>query len=133
MEELFNEILSTYLIPMLATILTAIASYVGLQIKKLYEKKINTETKKAIVSDVVKMVEQVYKDIHGQEKLQNALERASEILNEKGLTVSETELKTLLESAVYGLSQGWLEDTVYELTPAGEELIQEEQSEEKEA
>ena len=39
MKELFTEILSTYLIPMLATILTAIASYVGIQVKKLYEKK----------------------------------------------------------------------------------------------
>lgn len=98
MEELFNEILSTYLIPMLATILTAIASYVGLQIKKLYEKKINTETKKAIVSDVVKMVEQVYKDIHGEDKYNKAVQYITDALNEKNIPITDLEIKYLIES-----------------------------------
>ena len=129
---LLNQILDIIL-PAAASLIAIWFGILGSKMKASYTEKINTETKKAVVQSTVEYVEQVYKDIHGQEKLQKAVERASEILNEKGLTVSETELKTLLESAVYGLSQGWLEDTAYELTPAGKELIQEEQSEEKEA
>ena len=104
---LLNQILDIIL-PAAASLVAIWFGILGSKMKASYTEKVNTETKKAV-------------------------ERASEILNEKGLTVSETELKTLLESAVYGLSQGWLEDTAYELTPAGKELIQEEQSEEKEA
>lgn len=98
MEELFTEILSTYLIPMLATILTAIASYVGIQVKKLYEKKVNNETKKAIVSDVVKMVEQVYKDIHGKDKYNKAVKYITDALNEKNIPITDLEIKYLIES-----------------------------------
>jgi len=98
MEELFNEILSTYLVPMLATILTAIASYVGIQVKKIYEKKVNTETKKAVVSDVVKMIEQVYKDIHGKDKYNKAVEYITEALNEKNIPITDLEIKYLIES-----------------------------------
>ena len=104
---LLNQILDIIL-PAAASLVAIWFGILGSKMKASYTEKVNTETKKAV-------------------------KRASEILNEKGLTVSETELKTLLESAVYGLSQGWLEDTAYELTPAGKELIQEEQSEEKEA
>lgn len=98
MEELFTEILSTYLIPMLATILTAIASYVGIQVKKLYEKKVNNETKKTIVSDVVKMVEQVYKDIHGKDKYNKAVKYITDALNEKNIPITDLEIKYLIES-----------------------------------
>lgn len=98
MKELFTEILSTYLIPILASILTAIASYVGIQVKKLYEKKVNTETKKAIVSDVVKMVEQVYKDIHGKDKYNKAVKYITDALNEKNIPITDLEIKYLIES-----------------------------------
>ena len=76
------------------------------QIKNAYQKKINDETAKTVVKDVVRFVEQVYGDIHGKEKLQKAIEQVSIILQEKGIKITETEIMMLIESAVYGLNEG---------------------------
>ena len=130
----------TMLNQMLDIILPAAASLVaiwfgilGNKMKAAYLEKVNSETKKNVVQTTVEYVEQVYKDIHGEAKLNKAIERASGILNEKGITVSETELKTLIESAVYGLMQGWTidDDANYTLTEAGQEAIQEAQMNEE--
>lgn len=94
------EILQNYIFEILATIITALASFIGVSIKNVYTKYINTKTKKEIVKDTVNYVEQVFKDIHGQEKLNKAKEKALEWLNEKGIKISETELEILIESAV---------------------------------
>ena len=42
----------------------------------------------------------MYKDLHGDEKLQKALEVASDMLLTKGITISDIELRMLVESAV---------------------------------
>lgn len=97
------EFIQNYLFEILATIITALASFVGVSIKNAYTKYINTQTKKEIVKDTVNYVEQVFKDIHGKEKLEKAKEKALEWLNEKGIKISETELEILIESAVNGL------------------------------
>lgn len=97
------EFIQNYLFEILATIITALASFIGVSIKNAYTKYINTKTKKEIVQDTVNYVEQVFKDIHGKEKLEKAKEKALEWLNEKGIKISETELEILIESAVNGL------------------------------
>lgn len=94
------------LLPVLATFLTGLFTYIGTKLKSAYEKKVNTETAKAVVEDVVKFVEQVYTDIHGKEKLQKAIEQVSIILQNKGISISEAEINMLIESAVYGLNEG---------------------------
>ena len=97
------EILQNYLFEILATIITALASFIGISIKNAYTKYVNTKTKKEIVKDTVNYVEQIYKDIHGAEKLEKAKEKALEWLNEKGIKISDIELEILIESAVNGL------------------------------
>lgn len=97
------ELIQNYIFEILATVITGIASFVGLTIKNAYTKYINTKTKKEIVKDTVNYVEQVYKDIHGAEKLNKAKEKALEWLKQKGIKISETELEILIESAVNGL------------------------------
>lgn len=98
------------LLPVLATFLTGLFTYIGTKLKSAYEKKVNTETAKVVVEDVVKFVEQVYTDIHGKEKLQKAIEQASIILQNKGISISETEINMLIESAVFGLKGGLTSD-----------------------
>ena len=100
------EFIQSYLIEILSVILTGIVTYVGLQIKKLFEQHIDTQVKKNVVDSTVKYIEQVYKDIHGQDKLNKAKEKALEWLNEKGITISDTELEILIESAVNGFNNG---------------------------
>ena len=99
---MFEEI-QPYILEIIVAILTGVASFIGMKVKKVYEEYVNTKTKKDVVDTTVKYVEQVYKDIHGEEKLEKAKEKALEWLNEKGIKISETELEILIESAVNGL------------------------------
>lgn len=103
-----SEFLSTiqpYLLEVIVAILTGIATYIGTRVKKLYEEKVNTETKEKVVSTVVNAVEQLYKDLKGEEKLNKCIENATEMLNEKGITVTELELRMLIESIVNSFNQ----------------------------
>lgn len=88
----------------LSMVITAVFGALGLFFKRLYTNtigdKIKLDTVKEIARVVVKFVEQVYKDIHGEEKLDKALEAFAEMLNNKGITISELEMRVYLESAL---------------------------------
>ena len=99
------ELIQEYLIQILATVITAVASFIGVSIKKAYTKYVDTKTKKEIVELTVKYVEQVNKKVlvTNEDKLRLAKEKALKWLNSKGLKVDDTELDILIESAVNGL------------------------------
>jgi LL-H family phage holin len=101
MEQIFAEII----LPILATAITALAGYIGLQIKALYKKHIDDKTKESVVRTVVKAVKQLYKDLNGEEKLAKAIENITDMLNEKGIAISELEIRMLIESAVEELKE----------------------------
>ncbi|MBR2892284.1 MAG: hypothetical protein IKB94_00370 [Clostridia bacterium] len=92
----------------LSAIITAVASALGVLVKKLWDKtvgnKVKEDTKKDVAALVVRYVEQVYKDIHGEEKLDKALEAFSDMLSEKGITISDLEMRVYLESALAGFN-----------------------------
>lgn len=119
---ILNECLDIIL-PAIASVIAVLFGVLGAKLKSVYDTKIKTDTAKIVVDDVVKFVQQVYKDLDGPEKLQKALTEASTILNEKGISISDTELDMLIESAVYGLKQG-ITETVIEKLP--KETIEEE-------
>lgn len=98
--ELFGTFIEQYGMEILFSIVTAIAGYIGIVAKNLFTKYINDKTKAAVAKTAVQFVEQVYKDLHGEEKLNFALSAASEMLTEKGITVSELEMRYLIEAAV---------------------------------
>lgn len=107
-----NEVLNQFiqiLLPILATFLTGLFTYIGNRLKKVYEEKVNNETAKAVVTDAVKFVEQVYTDLSGKEKLEKATVQVSEILQSKGIKITPAEINMLIESAVYGLNEGWFD------------------------
>ena len=106
--DLLNQLIQI-LLPILATFLTGLFTYIGTRLKSAYEQKVNTETAKVVVENAVRFVEQVYKDLHGKEKLEKAVEQVSQILASKGINLSEAEINMLIESAVYGLNEGWFE------------------------
>lgn len=108
-QELLNQIIQI-LLPILATFLTGVCTYVANRLKKVYEEKVNTQIAKTVVEDAVKFVEQVYTDLHGREKLEKATEQITEVLNAKGIALTEAEIYMLIESAVYGLNEGWFKD-----------------------
>ena len=96
----FNQFLSTYGMKILGTILTALAGYLGVVIKNLCQKYLNDKTKQDVAKTCVKAVEHIHKDLHGEEKFNKALECISDMLAEKGIAVSDIEMKMLIESAV---------------------------------
>lgn len=81
-------------------IVSAVFGMIGILVKNLVAKYLNDNTKRAVAKTVVQFVEQVYTDLHGKEKLRAAMQRAVELLNEKGINVSAVELETLIEAAV---------------------------------
>lgn len=94
------DFINEYGTTILYAILTAIAGYVGIAVKNLYQKCVNDSTKRSVVRTVVQGVEQIYADLHGEEKLDIAIETATEILGEKGITITEFELRMLIEATV---------------------------------
>lgn len=98
--ELFKEFVSAYGTTILYSVLTAIAGYIGIVVKNLYQKYVNDKTKKDVVKTCVSAVEQLYKDLHGEEKYCKAVEAAADMLAEKGITITELEIRMLIEAAV---------------------------------
>ena len=95
-----NEFITTYGATILYSILTAIAGYIGIAIKNLYTKYVNDKTKKDVVHTCVQAVNQIYKDLHGEEKLAKCIDSVSAMLCEKGITITDIEIRMLIEAAV---------------------------------
>jgi hypothetical protein len=95
-----ENIISGYIYQFLLLLFLAFATFLGTQARNLYKKYVTTEIKQSVVRTAVRFVEQVYKDLHGAEKLYKAMTRASELLEEYGISISEDELVALIEAAV---------------------------------
>lgn len=111
---MFAEFVNQYGLQILYTIITAIAGYVGLVIKNLCTKYINDKTKQNVAKSAVQFVEQVYKDLHGEDKLSAALNAASEMLAEKGITITDLEMRVLIEAAVSEFNDAFNKTTAKE-------------------
>lgn len=94
------EFIEIYGMEVLLGILGFIGTALGFIAKNLVKKYLNDKTKMAVAKVCVQFVEQVFKDMHGDDKLFEALERAAAILAEKGIEFSAVEMETLIEAAV---------------------------------
>lgn len=112
---MFAEFINQYGLEIMYALITAIAGYVGIVLKNLVTKYINDKTKRAVAKTAVQFVEQVYKELHGEEKLNAALTAASEMLSEKGIFVSDLEMRVLLEAAVAEFNDAFNKTTDIEL------------------
>lgn len=102
-----REIFASYILPVVLAALTALAGYIGTRLKGIYEKYVNDKTKEAVVRTCVKAAEQLYHDLSGAEKLARAQEGVVEMLNEKGIPISELEMNLLIESVVSEFNYGF--------------------------
>lgn len=115
---MFAEFINQYGTQILYTVLTAIAGYIGIVVKNMCQKFINDKTKKDVAKTVVRAVEQLYKDLHGEEKLTKAIESASEMLLEKGITITDLEIRMLIEAAVAEFNDAFKKETETEAVSA---------------
>ena len=102
-----GEIFATYALPIIAAAVTALAGFLGAQLKGLYQKHINDKTKESVVRTCVKAVEQLYHDLGGPEKLEKAKEGIEDMLNEKGIPITELEMNLLIEAVVSEFNYGF--------------------------
>jgi LL-H family phage holin len=107
---MFQEFISTYGTTILYTVITAIASWLGIVIKNLYKKVCNTKTKQSVAKTVVMAIEQLYRNLNGEEKYELALENMSEMLKEKGIKITKLEMQMLIEAAVGEFNQAFNKD-----------------------
>lgn len=97
---MFDYLMWSYGGEIVTLIVTAIFGMIGFAVKKIVKNFLDDKTKLSIAKTVVQFVEQCFKELHGEEKLQAALNRASELLAEKGIDFSAVEMETLIEAAV---------------------------------
>lgn len=97
---MFEYFVYTYGSQILLLILCAIAGTVGTAAKRIYQKHVDDDTKRAVAATVAKFVEQVWKSIHGPDKLRKALETAEILLRKKGIQFDAEEMEILIEAAV---------------------------------
>lgn len=83
------------------SIAMGVLSYIAFDIKKIYKKYIIDKTKKEVVKMVCRYINEVYSNVTSEEKLNIALSSTKEILKDKGITISDLELKVLLHNSIY--------------------------------
>lgn len=95
-----SSFINTYGQTIMYSVLTVIAGLLGTLAKRIYDRIVTDQTKRSVAETVVKAVEQMYKDLHGDEKKQKAIEGITQMLENKGITISPLEVEILLEAAV---------------------------------
>lgn len=105
------ETLKEIIVPIVITLLTALVGYLSTKLEKWFEKKEQGKIKKSDAENVVKFVEQAYKGLSGTDKYQKALESLSEMLEQKGIPVTDLELRVLIESCVAEFNKPWEKTT----------------------
>lgn len=94
------EIINMYGAEIIGTLLLALAGIFGMIAKNLAAKYLDTDTKRTLAKVVVQFVEQAYKNLHGDDKLNAALVAFSDLLAEKKINATEAEMRILIEAAV---------------------------------
>lgn len=104
---MFAEFMATYGLSLIGTIITAIIGFIGIALKRMIQKYLDTREKRKVAREVVMFVEQVYKGCHGEEKLNYALEAAKEMLLESGISFNELEMRVMIESVLAELNNAF--------------------------
>lgn len=97
---IITEFISEHGVEILQAIFTFIAGYLGIYLKRIVTEWFNDKTKQKVARVCVKAVEQIYTDLHGEDKLNECIKAVTAMLEEKGITITELEIRMLIESAV---------------------------------
>lgn len=114
--EIIDTIITTYGNPLIGMILAIVFGSLGVIAKRLFAKYIDTPTKQAVARTAAAFVEQIWKEIHGAEKLQKAMETAEILLKKKGIDFDAEEMKILIEAAVAEFNDAFAKPLIMEDT-----------------
>lgn len=90
----------TYGSQVLLAILCMLFGGLGLLVRQLAQRYLTDESKRAAAATAVRFAEQVFSDLHGEEKLSKAMEAAALLLKNKRIPFDEKEMRILLEAAL---------------------------------
>lgn len=99
---MFIEIINAYGPAMLKLLMLAIFGAAGVLLGRF----LNTQTKQIIAKNAMLFVEQTVKDLHGEDKMQEALKAASLLLAKVKIKFDTQEMRTLIEAALGAFNNG---------------------------
>jgi hypothetical protein len=99
------EIINLYGAEIIGTLLVAMAGIFGMIMKRIAERALDTPVKQQLAKIAVQFVEQTYKELHGEAKLNAALMALAGLLAEKKINASEDEMRIMIEAAVAEFNQ----------------------------
>ena len=112
---MINYFVTNYGTQLIGLILCAVFGCIAYAAKQIVRTYLNDETKLGIARTVVRFVEQVWTEIHGQDKLQKALETAEEMLRKKNIPFDADEMMVLIEAAVQEMNEVFQKATEQQL------------------
>ncbi len=96
-----SEFISTYGLTLVHTIIGLLISGISFEVKRIYQKHMVDKTKKEVIKMVCGAINQLYPDESNENKLNLAITNAREILAEKGITISDLELRMYIEYTIH--------------------------------
>lgn len=87
-------------IPLIVSAIFAVIAWIGAKVRVRIDAFLNTREKREIARIVVRAIEQTVQNLHGKEKLSHALIYFQSLAEERGIAISETEAKLLIEAEV---------------------------------
>lgn len=94
------EIINMYGAEIIGTLLVALAGIFGMVLKRLAEKVLDTPVKMQLAKIAVQFVEQTGKELHGEDKLNQALSVMADLLIERNIHANQYEMMVMIEAAV---------------------------------
>lgn len=94
------EIIIGAAIPSIVAAIFAVITWIASKIRVRLDAFLNTREKREIARIVVRSIEQTVIQLHGADKLAQALIYFQELAEERGITCGETEAKLLIEAEV---------------------------------
>ena len=96
------------IIGLIISAITGFCGFIGKKILDFVEEKYNIHIKKETAETCVKAIEQLYHDLQGCEKLERCKTNVIQMLNQKGIEISELGLDMYIEAAVAQMNTGRL-------------------------
>lgn len=91
-------------------VLTIVAAYLGIKAKQFLEEKTSADQAKKIIETTCQYINQVYDNLDGPAKYDKAREDILKQLDEKGIKLTDLQLKVLIESTVNSFKSGLTSD-----------------------
>lgn len=110
----FADWVQNYVPTILYSVLVAVAGFLGACAKRIWERISADQTKKEVAQTVVRAVEQMHKELHGEEKKEEAIKGIREMLDAKGIQIADIEIEMLLEAAVAEFNAQMTKETAHD-------------------